>query len=309
MNFDRLQTFTIAAEELNFTQAARRLNLSQPAISQQIRELEDSLEVTLFERRGRSLVLTPAGERLRPLALSILKHIREAGEELMEFRGLPQGVLHIGASTTLGIYLLPAALGRFSKLFPGVRPSLRVADTEGVLRAMHEGELDIAMVEEELSPGRTHGWERLPLLQDELVLIADPAHPWAGKGPIPRDSLTETPLIMRQLNSPTRQLIIDRLAEAGFRPDRLNVRFELSHTEGIKRAVMAGLGTGFVSRFAIAEELRSGTLVELPIEDFTISRTLWLLRHAEKKKTIHLQRFIEMLLKPDWLPKELVVKG
>ena len=305
MDLDRLRTFALAAEELNFTQTARMLHLSQPAVSQQIRELEDSLGVALFERRGRGLALTPAGERLKPLAMTLLKDAENLKEALGEFRGVPQGVLRIGAGTTLGIYLLPYALGTFSRAYPAIRASLRITETDGLLRAMRDGEIDLALIEEDLSPGRIFGWEKVPLLDDELVLIAAADHPWATRRMISLPELEGQAFIMRQPQAPARQLIHDRLAEAGFDPQRLAVRFELGHTEGIKRSVMAGLGLGFVSRYAIADELKAGTLVEVRIQDFGIGRTLWLIRPSEDKLPAHSQRFCDVLKRADWLPPHL----
>ncbi len=302
MDLDRLRTFALAAEELNFTQTARMLHLSQPAVSQQIRELEDSLGVALFERRGRGLALTPAGERLKPLAGTLLRDAENLKEALGEFRGVPQGVLRIGAGTTIGIYLLPFVLGRYSRSFPAVRASLRIADTDALVRALRESEIDLALVEEDLSLGRIYGWEKVPLIDDELVLIAAADHPWARRAAIAVKELAGEAFIMRQPQSSTRHLIQERLAEAGIDPQSLTVRFELGHTEGIKRSVMAGLGLGFVSRYAIADELRAGTLAEIRIRDFRIGRTLWLVRPAEKKLPVHVQRFIQLLMSADWLP-------
>lgn len=305
MDLDRLRTFALAAEELNFTQTARLLHLSQPAVSQQIRELEETLGVSLFERRGRGLALTPAGERLKPMASAMLKEAERLKEALGEFRGVPQGVLRIGAGTTLGIYLLPHALGRFSRDFPAIRPSLRITEAEALVRALRDGELDLALVEEELSLGRIFGWEKLPLIDDELVLIASADHPWAQRPEIALAELAEERFIMRPPQSSTRQLITERFAEAGLDPASLNIRFELGHTEGIKRSVMAGLGVGFVSRYAIAHELQARTLVEVRIRDFAIGRSLWLLRPAEKPLPAHVLCFCEMLMQGDWLPPEL----
>jgi DNA-binding transcriptional LysR family regulator len=303
MNFDRLNTFLVAAEDLNFTQAARRLHLSQPAVSQQIRELEDELGVSLFERRGRGLLLTPAGERLRTVSQPIMRELKQMEVEMSAFKDTPQGVLRVGASNTPGIYLLPEALGRFAASETGVRVSLHVADTEAILRALHEGDVDMAVVEEEPPMGRLQGWERIPVLQDELVLISRPDHPWAKAGKITLDRLVESPFIFRTRQSETRQLIHKRLAEEGLDPEQLSVPFELGNTEGIKRSVMAGLGMGFVSCFATSLERRTGLLAEVGIENFHIPRTLWLIRPADTRLTPHLQRFCELLEGQDWLPE------
>jgi DNA-binding transcriptional LysR family regulator len=304
MNFDRLNTFLVAAEDLNFTQAARRLHLSQPAVSQQIRELEESLGVSLFERRGRGLLLTPAGERLRGMALPIMRELKHVEVEMTSFQSIPQGVLRVGASNTPGIYMLPFALGSFSTRFPGVRVSMQVSDTDAVLRSLHEGELDLALVEEEPPVGRLHGWEKLPLIEDELVLIAPAEHPWVRQGGITLDQLTQYPFIFRTRQSETRRLIHERLAEAGLDPDTLNVPFELGNTEGLKRAVVAGLGVGFVSRFGITLEQKTGLLAPVPIKDFSISRTLWLVRPVSSRLVAHQETFCQMLTEDGWLPEE-----
>jgi DNA-binding transcriptional LysR family regulator len=309
MNLDRLTTFQAASADLNFTQAARRLHLSQPAVSQQIRELEEDLGVTLFERRGRGLLLTPAGERLRMLTQPVLRELNHIRTEMATFGEVPQGVLRVGASNTPGIYLLPYALGKFSTLFPGVRLTMQVADVESVLQAMHSGDLDLALVEEDPSAGRLRGWEKVALLEDELVLITPPDHPWAARGAIALTELPEAAFIFRPPLSETRQLIQDRLAEAGLDPERLSTRFELGNTEGLKRAVMAGLGVGFVSRFATGMERRAGLLAEVAVPGFRITRTLWLIRPTAERLAPHQARFGEMLTRGGWLPGELAAEG
>jgi DNA-binding transcriptional LysR family regulator len=305
MKLEHLTTFLTAAEDLNFTHAARRLFLSQSAVSQQIRELEEDLGVTLFERRGRGLLLTPAGERLRAKAKPIMRDVRHARESLGEFRAMPQGVIRVGASNTPGIYLLPYALGRFAERFPGVRISLRVGDGSAITRAIQDGELDLALLEDDPSPGRLPGWEQRELLQDELALIARPDHPWARRTDLTVTDLPDHPIIFRQADSPTRQLILDRIAQAGMDPDRLSTLFELGNTEAIKRAVMAGLGVGWVSRYACALERKAGWLVEVPVAGVVIGRPLWLLLPPPDRSLIHQQRFADLLLKDDWLPPDL----
>ncbi len=301
MNLDQLRTFATAAETLNFTQAARLMHISQPAVSQQIRELELFLKVSLFERRGRSLALTPAGERLRPLALDILSSVRRAEDALTEFRDMPQGVFLLGAESTPGTYMLPHALGAFSREFPGVRVSLRIMDLEAIERAVQDGELDLAVTETEPAAGRVHGWERLPILKDEFVLITASDHRWAHRDELELEELDGEPFILRQRDSEFRRLYSDRMAAAGFNPDRLRIRFELSNTEGIKHAVMAGLGVGFASRHAISVELEAGRLAALRIRNLPIERSLWLLRPQGRKLATYQQTFVDTLLGGNWV--------
>ena len=305
MKLEHLTTFLTAAEDLNFTHAARRLHLSQSAVSQQIRELEEDLGVTLFERRGRGLLLTPAGERLRAKAKPLMREVRLTREALGEFRAMPQGVLRVGASNTPGIYLLPYALGEFARQFPGVRISLRVADSPSIVRSLQDGDLDLALLEDEPPAGRMPGWEQIRLLQDDLSLITAPDHAWSERDDLTVGELQNHPIIFRQEDSPTRQLIIDRIAQSGLDPDRIQTLFELGNTEAIKRAVMAGLGVGWVSRYASALERKAGWLKEVPVMGLHISRPLWLLMPPVDRTLVHQQRFADLLINGSWLPAEL----
>lgn len=304
MKHEHIQTFLAAAEELNFTHAARRLFLSQSAVSQQIRELEEDLGVTLFERRGRGLLLTPAGEQLRAHTKPIMRDLRIARESLSEYRAVPQGVIRVGASNTPGIYLLPYALGRFARDYPGVRVSLRVADGPAIVRAMQDGELDLALMEDEPAGGRLPGWEPSPMIQDQLVLIAAPEHPWAETGLITLDQLVDQPIIFRQEHSPTRRLIMGRIAAAGLDPDRLRTHFELGNTEAIKRAAMANLGAGWISRYSCVFEKRAGWLKEIAVDGLLIQRPLWLYQPPAERSVPHQRRFAELLMGSGWLPAD-----
>lgn len=302
MNLEQLKTFATAAETLNFTQAARTLHLSQPAVSQQMRDLETSLGVMLFERRRKTLTLTVAGERLRSLTGDVLRSLTRIEGELAEFQGASLGVLNVGADSTPGIYLLPHALGAYSRQYPGVRVSLRVSDPEGLQRALRDRSLDLALLEEDLPHALLPGWKRVPLLEDELVLVVPANHALSNLSAVAFDQLVAYPFILRLPDSSIRRLLSARMVAAGHDPERLRPRFELGSTEGIKHTVLAGLGIGFVSRSAIAYELAAGLLSEVRIQGLTISRPMWLLHPAESTLPVHHQRMIDLLLAMDWMP-------
>jgi DNA-binding transcriptional LysR family regulator len=276
--------------------------LSQPAVSQQIRDLERSLGVTLFERRGRGLLLTPAGLALQRLAAPVVRGVRRVAVEMSAYQGMAQGILRIGATATPGVYLLPHALGRFSQRYPGVQTSLAVTTAENLAHLLQEGELDLVTTEQELPLSRLRGFEQTVLLEDEVVLIAPPRHPWAVRDFIQPAELAEQGLILRQKSSRTRQLIIERLSQAGVDPEALRVRFELGHSEAIVHAVLAGLGVGFVSRFAVATERHAGLVRVIPIEGVEIRRAIWLVRPVHERTFVHQERFCELLGGEDWLP-------
>lgn len=302
MKTEQLHTFLRAAGSLNFTSTARELFLSQSAVSQQIRELESDLGVTLFERRGRGLILTPAGVTLQQLAAPIVADLKRVRVEMSAYHGVAQGMLRVGASPTAGVYLMPHAIGSFAQRFPGVQTSLAVAGSETVVRLLQEGELDVAVVEQETPARRLRGWVKQKLLEDELVLICRPDNPWAKKKQVLPSELCGQPLILRQKASRTRQRILDSLEAAGVPAESLKIRFELGHTEAIIQAVMAGLGVGFVSRFAVDTQRHAGVLREVPLTGVPLRRLLWLLRPVPERAFVHQERFCELLHSRHWRP-------
>lgn len=306
MNLDYLRTFMIAADVGSFSQAARHVHLSQAAVSLQIRELESRLGVTLFERsKGRRLQISPAGERLLPLAQHVVKAYRDLEQELSAFKGLSQGVIQLGATSTPGIYLMPYALDAFARQMPGVKVSLHVLDLEPLRHALRNGELDLAVSEEEIQARDLPKWDRDPLLEDELVIITPPLHPWASRQEVELQELFDEPFILRPQDSSIRKLQSNLLAARGFDPEQLKCRFELGSTEAIKHAVLAGLGLGFVSRSAIGQELAAGTLSEVRIKGVSLGRPLWLLKPVDRKFPRHQQQLIDLLQARSWLPSIL----
>jgi DNA-binding transcriptional LysR family regulator len=297
---DQLRTFVVAADELNFTRAAELLHLTQPAVSQQIKELENFFQLPLFERRGRQVQLSLAGEKLRPYARHILSQVDEARTMLWELAGRVYGKLLVGSGNTLGIYLLPMLLGQFQDEYPDVLVSLKVDETSEILEMLSHGELDIALLEESPTESKLRQLVRKPFLKDELVLIAPPEGISSTRkfpsNHVSQAELLSYPIIMRQLSSRTRQLILARLMEGGVDVDRMNVIMELGNTEALKRAVMAGLGVGWASPYAIRQELEAGLLRVVSVENVRIERQLWLVTQQERYLPERVQRFQEYLL-------------
>lgn len=213
---------------------------------------------------------------------------------------MAQGILRVGATATPGVYLLPHAIGRFSQTYPGVQVSLAVGTMDTLLRGLQEGELDLTVSEQSLPLSRLRGWQQTPLLTDQVVLIASASHPWAVRKRVRPSELASQPLILRQKNSHTRQLILEQLARAGVDLDALTVRFELGHSEAIVHAVLAGLGVGFVSRFAVATERHAGLVCVVPLAGVQVERSIWLTRPAPERAFVHQERFCEVLLERDW---------
>lgn len=292
MNLDLLRTFVVAADALNFTKAAEVLHLTQPAVSQHVKELESTLRQPLFERRGRRVMLSLAGEAFLPFARELLARWEEACTTLDGLKGQVGGRLALGAGNTAGVYLLPRLLGRFHQLYPEVRVSLEVGPTRDLLELMGHGALDLALVDTAPDSGR-RPLTRTPWLEDELVLIGPPDGP---VGPLKPAMLGELPLLIRPESSATEQAIASALVAVGLPPERRRVVLELGSTEAIKQGVMAGLGLGFVSRFAIREELAGGRLRIVPVEGLCVERRLWLVTPDRKVQPAPVQQLQAFLV-------------
>lgn len=276
MHIEQLRTFAAAADLLSFTRAGEACQLSQPAVSLQIRDLEETFGVTLFERNGRQLSLTPAGTRLRDYVGRILADASAAREELRHLAGQPGGTLLLGATDTIGNYLLPRMLGDFRAQAPAVRASLRIGGATELARSLAEREIDCALLEQDLPPRHAKGLELVRFAEDVVELVVSAGHPWSGREEIEPSELLAVAVLTRQPGSPIRSLIFQHLAAAGLDPELLDVHMQLAHTEALKQAIKAGLGVGFASGFAVEEEVAAGTLCILGIRGVEIRRKLWL---------------------------------
>ncbi len=272
MNLHHLRLFSAVVDHGGFTKAAAALNLSQPAISKSLNELERQLHLSLIDRTGRSIVLTSAGQALYARARELFGVERAAEQELRELRGLKRGRLRVGASTTVGTYMLPAVLGRFHLRHPKVRIQLTIANTRSVLRLLLESRVDVALVEGPVSDARV---VVRPWRDDELVVIAPPDHPLVGRRAVAAQALADLPFLVREPGSGTRTVGARALAVHGV---RLTNTMRVGSIEAIKHAVAAGLGLAIVSRAAAADQLALGTLATVQVDGLEIRRTLTELR-------------------------------
>ena len=251
----RLVVFRAVAEQRSFRKAAEELYLTQPAVSLQIKALEKDLGVQLFDRSGTQAGLTAAGEVLLEYSRRVHKLLTQAEHEIASLNGEHAGKLTLGASTTIGQYVLPRLLGEFCAEHPRVFPALMSGNTECIVEAVKEQRIALGFIE---GPPRSRDVRTEPFLRDELVLIVPAAHEWAEQVSISGGDLTAAPLLMRERGSGSRRIIELALERHGIKRRALNIVMELDSTEAIKSAVEAGLGVGFVSRWAIAKDLRLG---------------------------------------------------
>ena len=263
-----LRTFHAVATERSFTLAGRKLDLSQPAVSAQIRALERQFGGRLFEVRKRRVYLTAEGEALLPYVERVLALLREAEDAVAATQGLERGYLAFGASTTIGNYLLPPVLARFTEAHPGLRVDVAVDTSAGVAERVLADELPFGLVE---APATDPGLEVRAIGTDEMILIAPPNHPWVRGGPIAVEELRHARLVRREAGSGTHALVEQALGREGV---AMPVAAVLGSTEALKEAVLAGLGVAWVPRLAVARELRARDLAAVAVRDFTIPRTL-----------------------------------
>jgi DNA-binding transcriptional LysR family regulator len=289
MNLNHLAVFHAVAQAGSMTLGAERLDVSQPAVSKQVQELERALSVHLFDRIGRRVRLTQAGETLADYARRLFALAREAEEAMADVRAVGRGRLTIGASTTIGTYLLPGVVAEFWRRHPQVEVLVEIANTEQVHRRLAGHELDVGLTEgfveaEELDAEVFH--------HDELVVIAAPGHRLAGSPRVALGALQEEPFVLREPGSGTRAVEERALARL-----KVPVRaaMALGSTEAIKRVVAEGVGLAIVSRLAVRAECAAGTLAVLPVAGLRIDRPLHLVRRKGRRDGPALQGFCGVL--------------
>jgi len=266
----RIVVFRAVAEQLSFRKAAEELYLTQPAVSLQIKALEEELGVQVFDRAGAQITLTRAGTILLRYAKQVHSLFVQAERDIVALSGDHAGQLSLGASATIAQYVLPRLLGEFCKEHPRVHPTLISGNTEQIVEAVEEQKIELGFIE---GPARSREVKSEPFLEDELVLIASTAHEWAERTSISDSDLCSAPLLMRERGSGTRRVIEMALERQGIKRSSMQIVMELDSTEAIKSAVEAGLGVGFVSRWAIAKDLRLDTNFKIvEIEGLRIKR-------------------------------------
>ena len=289
MNRNYLALFHAVAEAGSITAGADRLRISQPAVSKQIGELEDAMGVRLFDRLPRGIRLTDAGVLLADYARRMSVMEGDAERAIEELRGLKRGRLAIGASTTIGAYLLPQALVRFHQVYPGIELHLEIANTQVIQSALMDGTLEVGFTEGRIV---SDALETTVFQQDELVAIAPVGHTMLSKKRVTARELCKEPFVMREDGSGTRQVVEAALGDKGI---SLTPVMSLGSTEAIKRAVIEGVGVAIVSRLAISMELESRLLGIVPLSDLTIKRPLHRQKLRERSVSTPIKEFLRYL--------------
>jgi DNA-binding transcriptional LysR family regulator len=272
----QLRIWSLVAEHLSFSKAARELHLTQPAVSIQVKQLQESAGVPLFEHIGKKLYLTDAGRELARHAAGMTDLLRAAEETLALHRGVTGGVVRIGVVSTAK-YFAPSMLAQFTRLHPDVRLNLSVANREDIIRLLGDNAIDLAIMGR---PPRNLRTVASPFAKHPLVIIAAAEHPLAGRRRIPLAQLEDETFLMRESGSGTRMSMEKTFRERGL---RYRAGMEISSNETIKQAVMAGLGIAFLSVHTVGLELGAGKLAVLDVEGLPVMRD-WFVIHLKDKR-------------------------
>jgi DNA-binding transcriptional LysR family regulator len=290
MDTRQLAAFCAVVERKSFSEAAERLGVTQPAVSQQIRSLEERLGQQLLDRSGRRVEPTEAGNRLYRSAQRMLALERQLVDEVAGgSEGPMRGQLALGASTGPGGTVVPELLCEFSEVNPHITVDLTISDTQTIVEQVARRELELGVVG---ATPRNRAVAYEPFFRDEVILVCPADHRFAGKT-IALDDLRDEGLIAMQEGAGVRQVIDDELRGAGTRLADLGVRLELGLQESVKSAVEAGHGVTFISRTAVGRELGSGTLAEARVRGLEPSREISLVRAAGRVSTRVADAFVE----------------
>ncbi len=290
MSDRRLKVFHTVARLLSFTKAAEELHMTQPAVTFQVRQLEEYFNTRLFDRTHNKVNLTPAGERVSEFAERIFDLYSEMESSVRDLTGEISGALTIGASTTIAEYMLPALLGEFKNRYPDINLRLKVSNSEGIVSMVEHNVIDLGVVE---SPVSNKNLIVEVCHDDQLVVVAAPDHDLVKRGgKVTASDIVKYPFVSREEGSGTRDVIMQYLMEAKISLGDMNICLELGSPEAIKGAVEAGMGITIISRSIIGKELKLNTLTELQL-DPPLSRPFSFVRQRQKFRVTVMEKLLE----------------
>lgn len=287
--FRQLQIFESVARLLNFSRASEELHLTQPAVSMQVKQLEEVMGLSLFEHMGKRIFLTHAGVALHEHARIIARQMKEAREAIESLREGISGRLDIAIISTAK-YFAPTLLARFCELHPAVQLKLSVSNRDGIVHQLVHNEVDLVIMGQ---PPEGLDVVTEPFARNAHLIVAPPNHPLAGVKKLTLEQVAEEPFLLREKGSGTRQLLERFLASHGL---AVKPRMEMSSNETIKQAAIAGMGIAFLSEHTITLELETGRLVVLSVPGLPIVRDWHLVHHQEKKLSPVARAFKQFLL-------------
>ena len=293
MNLEYLRTFLEVVRRGSLSEAARAMEISQPAVTYQMQRLERDLAFRLLERREGRLAPTAAGERFRQFAERVVAEEGSLRAGLSDLREEVRGSLVLAASTVPGEFLLPRLLGEFAARYPGVTASVAIADTGVVARQVLARECDLGFVGARVSEAGLHVE---PFAEDEVLILAPPGHPWAVAGMVRSQELAGERFLTRESGSGTMRSVVELLERAGISLPELQAGSSFGSTQALLSAVEAGLGVAFISRYAAERSLRLGLVRTVALEDLILRRDLFLVYVEGRLQTRLLQEFVAFAL-------------
>lgn len=290
----QIKSFVMVADLKSFTNAADTLYMTQPAVSSQIKVLEESIGLPLILRSDKRVELTEAGKHFYRQAKEVITAYERAIEVMDDFKGLKRGRLSLGASTIPGEYLLPRFIGKFHKQYPGIVISLKAGDTGSVLELLLSRKIDLGVVGARLEYGDV---EFVPFVRDELVLIG-PAG-WDLPTVIYPSDLLEMDLVVRETNSGTRMVLKEIFSQCGIREQDLKISMELGSSQAVITAVASDIGVGFVSRWAAETALKAGSVKLVGVQGLNLERDLYIITLKNSCYTRARDIFVDFLINND----------
>ena len=291
----QLRILKAIAVEKNFTKAAKELYLSQPSLSKQIKILEKNLDILLINRENNKISLTESGQVFLEYAERILALCEESCRTLIDIKNGERGNLTVGASQTIGTYLMPRILALFAQTYPQINLKVEVNSTRIITKDVRNREIDIAIVGGEIPTEFKANLKIENFVEDTFRLIIPKSHPFAKKKSIPKEALYHLNFITLNSNSTIREFIDNILTQNKIDINRLKIIMQLNSIEGIKTAVSLGLGAAFVSSSAIEKEIKLKTIEIIDIENIRITRTLFIISNRESYKSKAFQFFYNEL--------------
>lgn len=282
----RLKVFDTVARRLNFTKAANELNITQPAVTKHIKEIELNLNIKLFERNGTKIKLTQAGEILLKYTEEIFSIYQKMEFEIGQLQEKQKGHLRLGASTTIAQYVLPPILAEFRKRFPEIQLNLVIHNSEKIEDLLTNNKIDVGLIEAQIKNRTFHYF---PFMKDEIVLVARQNHPLSTKNHLKTDDLLQIPFVLRESGSGTLETIDLALKAKNIKLNELKTEIRLGSTESIKSYLLHSDTLAFLSVQSILQELKSHTLTIIDIKNMDIPRYFnFIIPEGEQSKLVSL---------------------
>ena len=292
LNFHQLYIFQMAATHLNFSRAAEAMEITQPAVSIQVQELEKFLGITLFHRRPRGLRITEAGDAVLAYAQQIFALSSQLVETVQEMEELHTGHLVLGASSTPGEYVLPSAVGRFRQIHPGIQVELVIGNTRYIMQRILDRDMDLGIIGDHVEE-YSNELEMVYYQDDDIVLVAAPSHPVTSVVRPSVEQIVKLGLVTREEGSATRLAAERQFRSMGTVPI---IAMELGSNQAVKQAATAGGGIGIISRLGIIAEVKAGMLTELDVEGWECRRPLMLIQPKDRYLSPSQRAFREFIM-------------